>query len=61
MLGVTLVMAGQPYLSCTMTPCRHVGWLRVIENQNGKQFIVEETDRLRATVQEMPDPNGQTP
>lgn len=44
-----------------MASCKHAGWLRVIENRDSKELIIERTDRLRALVREMPEPDFQRP
>ncbi|KAJ6142224.1 hypothetical protein N7497_011323 [Penicillium chrysogenum] len=44
-----------------MASCKHAGWLRVIENRDSKELIIERTDRLGALVREMPDPDFQRP
>lgn len=45
----------------TMASCKHAGWLRVIENRDLREIIIEKTDRLSTLVREMPDPDVQRP
>lgn len=44
-----------------MAACKHIAWLRVIENKDPKEIAIEETDRLKALVREFPDPDTQKP
>jgi hypothetical protein len=44
-----------------MASCKHAGWLRVIENRDSKELVIERTDRLGVLVRELPEPDFQRP
>lgn len=44
-----------------MASCRHVGWLRAIQEHKTGTITLEQTDRLNILIRDMPEPEAQCP